>query len=91
MPIGPLLNWLVKNQVRMHVSNDDQPYSSATNAMEAWPETAEVFGALSHGPGRLRPAVTGRNRPEAAHRERQQSADSVEKVGHGFHGRKVRV
>ncbi|WP_327795774.1 hypothetical protein [Pseudomonas savastanoi] len=65
----------------MHVSNDDQPYSSATNAMEAWPETAEVFGALSHGPGRLRPAVTGRNRPEAAHRERQQSADSVEKVG----------
>ncbi|MCQ3008465.1 nucleotidyltransferase family protein [Pseudomonas savastanoi] len=47
----------------MHVSNDDQPYSSATNAMEAWPETAEVFGALSHGPGRLRPAVTGRNRP----------------------------
>ncbi|MEQ4185426.1 nucleotidyltransferase family protein [Pseudomonas amygdali pv. tabaci str. ATCC 11528] len=75
----------------MHVSNDDQPYSSATNAMEAWPETAEVFGALSHGPGRLRPAVTGRNRPEAAHRERQQSADSVEKVGHGFHGRKVRV
>ncbi|POD49475.1 hypothetical protein BKM15_22240 [Pseudomonas syringae pv. syringae] len=44
--------------------------------MEAWPETAEVFGAISHGPGRLWPAVTGRNQPEAAHRERQQSAKS---------------
>lgn len=47
----------------MHVRNDDQPYSSATNAIKAWPETAEVFSALSHGPGRLRPAVTGRSRP----------------------------
>ncbi|WP_368984999.1 hypothetical protein [Pseudomonas syringae] len=48
----------------MHVRNDDQPYCSATNVMKAWPETAEVFGAISHGPGRLRPAVTGRSRPE---------------------------
>lgn len=29
--------------------------------------------------------------PLAAVRDRQLTADSVEKVGHGFHGRKVRV
>ncbi|WP_371875211.1 nucleotidyltransferase family protein [Pseudomonas amygdali] len=75
MPITPI-ELVRENQARIHVRNDDQPYSSATNAMEAWPETAEVFGAISHGPGRLWPAVTGRNRPEAAHRERQQSAKS---------------
>ncbi|WP_062386170.1 nucleotidyltransferase family protein [Pseudomonas abietaniphila] len=37
---APSLNWSVKNQARMHVRNNDQPYSSATNAMKAWPETA---------------------------------------------------
>ncbi|MFW3166896.1 nucleotidyltransferase family protein [Pseudomonas syringae pv. syringae] len=30
----------MKNQARMHVRNDDQPYCSATNVMKAWPETA---------------------------------------------------
>ncbi|WP_263635537.1 nucleotidyltransferase family protein [Pseudomonas amygdali] len=38
--LATALNWSVKNQARMHVRNDDQPYSSATNAMKAWPETA---------------------------------------------------
>jgi hypothetical protein len=31
------------------------------------------------------------NRSTSARRDRQNSADSVEKVGHGFHDRKVRV
>jgi hypothetical protein len=33
--------------------------------------------------------MTGGERPFAALLDRQQSADSVEKVRHGFHGRKV--
>ncbi|KJH80221.1 nucleotidyltransferase family protein [Stutzerimonas stutzeri] len=32
--------WSVKNQARMHLRNDDPPYSSATEAMVYWPETA---------------------------------------------------
>jgi hypothetical protein len=38
--LAPSLNWSVKNQARMHVRNDDPPYSCATSAMKAWPETA---------------------------------------------------
>jgi hypothetical protein len=34
------LNWSVKNQARMHVRNNDEPYASATDALMAWPETA---------------------------------------------------
>ena len=32
--------WSVKNQARMHLRNGDDPYSSAIEAMTAWPETA---------------------------------------------------
>jgi hypothetical protein len=32
--------WSVKNQARMHVRNDDDPYASVTDAMCYWPETA---------------------------------------------------
>jgi hypothetical protein len=34
------LKWSVKNQARMHLRNNDQPYGSATDAIMAWPETA---------------------------------------------------
>lgn len=34
------LEWSVKNQARMHVRNNDQPYASAADAVMAWPETA---------------------------------------------------
>lgn len=34
------LNWSVKNQARMHLRNDDPPYTSATQAMLHWPEIA---------------------------------------------------
>ena len=36
-------------------------------------------------------SVFSQNRSIAARHERQLMADSVEKVGHGFHGRKVRA
>lgn len=32
--------WSVKNQARMHAQNGDAPYTSATDAMRFWPETA---------------------------------------------------
>jgi hypothetical protein len=38
--MDPSIDWSVKNQSRMHVRNGDQPYSSATQALEFWPETA---------------------------------------------------
>lgn len=34
------LDWSVKNQARMHRRNGDRPYTSATDAMRHWPETA---------------------------------------------------
>ena len=34
------LDWSVKNQARMHLRNGDRPYTSATDAMRHWPETA---------------------------------------------------
>jgi hypothetical protein len=34
------VKWSVKNQARMHVKNGDQPYTSSTDAMRYWPETA---------------------------------------------------
>ena len=40
----PTLAWSVKNQARMHHRNGDAPYSSATDAMRYWPETATAVG-----------------------------------------------
>jgi hypothetical protein len=41
----PSIIWSVKNQARMHVRNGDAPYSSATDAMRFWPETATAIAA----------------------------------------------
>ena len=38
--LDPSVAWSVKNQARMHVRNGDAPYTSATDAMRYWPETA---------------------------------------------------
>jgi hypothetical protein len=38
------LNWSVKNQARMHRRNADEPYRSAIDAMNHWPETATAVG-----------------------------------------------
>lgn len=37
------VNWSVKNQARMHLRNADLPYTSATDAMTYWPETATAI------------------------------------------------
>ncbi|MEO0438294.1 MAG: nucleotidyltransferase family protein [Pseudomonadota bacterium] len=39
------LNWSVKNQARMHVRNDDEPYSSTSHAMSYWVEVETAIGA----------------------------------------------
>lgn len=36
--------WSVKNQARMHVRNNDQPYSSTKDAMSYWPEIETAVG-----------------------------------------------
>jgi hypothetical protein len=38
--LDPAVNWSVKNQSRMHIRNNDGPYTSTTEAMRHWPETA---------------------------------------------------
>lgn len=35
--------WSVKNQARMHVLKNDQPYTSVDDAMKRWPETATAI------------------------------------------------
>lgn len=47
---APSIAWSVKNQARMHVRNDDQPYDCATDAMRHWPETATAVAVRRHGP-----------------------------------------
>ena len=49
------------------------------------------LGACFAPSGCLLVVTTGSNRPEADAHDRPLPADSVEKVGFGFHGRKVRV
>lgn len=39
------IDWSVKNQARMHIHNDDSPYSSIAEAMCNWPETATAIAA----------------------------------------------
>jgi uncharacterized protein len=43
--LEPELDWSVKNQARMHSRNGDDPYTSATDAMRYWPETATAVAA----------------------------------------------
>jgi hypothetical protein len=38
--LDPHIAWSVKNQSRMHVRNDDPPYTSVADALRFWPETA---------------------------------------------------
>lgn len=47
--VEPSIAWSVKNQARMHVRNADQPYTSATDAMRYWPETATAVAARRVG------------------------------------------
>lgn len=53
----PGVGWSVKNQARMHLRNGDLPYSSATNAMTYWPETATAVAVRLGQGGELEVAA----------------------------------
>lgn len=40
----PTIPWSVKNQARMHIVNNDLPYSSSTEAITKFPETVTALG-----------------------------------------------
>lgn len=42
----PKWNWSAKNQARMHLRNEHDPYASAEDAMRYWPETATAVAAF---------------------------------------------
>lgn len=42
-------NWSVKNQARMHIRNNDRPYTDVADAMRFWPETATAIAARRMG------------------------------------------
>lgn len=42
--LQPAIPWSVKNQARMHSVNNDIPYSSSTEAIAKFPETATALG-----------------------------------------------
>ena len=44
--ILPSIPWSVKNQARMHIVNNIPPYSSATDAISKFPETATALGVM---------------------------------------------
>lgn len=47
--LEPSFDWSVKNQARMHTRNGDAPYSSSSDAMAHWPETATAVAARRRG------------------------------------------
>ncbi|MCC2975660.1 nucleotidyltransferase family protein [Sphingomonas sp. PL-96] len=47
--VEPAIPWSVKNQARMHGRNADEPYSSVTEAMRYWPETATAVAVRRVG------------------------------------------
>lgn len=49
--IEPSIKWSVKNQARMHSRNGDSPYSSASDAMRFWPETATAIAVRRNRTG----------------------------------------
>jgi uncharacterized protein len=49
----PNLRWSVKNQARMHVSNDDEAYTSLADAVSKWPETATAVVVRLSAEGEL--------------------------------------
>ncbi|WP_054943199.1 nucleotidyltransferase family protein [Paenibacillus ihuae] len=49
--IDPSVPWSVKNQARMHTVNNLAPYSSATDGMSKFPETATALGLALTGQG----------------------------------------
>ncbi|MBW4085497.1 nucleotidyltransferase family protein [Paenibacillus sp. S150] len=50
----PSVPWSVKNQARMHTVNGLVPYSSSTDGMSKFPETAAALGLAMDGYGELK-------------------------------------
>lgn len=48
---GP--QWSVRNQARMHLRNGDAPYTSATDALRYWPETATAVAVRCGSQGAI--------------------------------------
>lgn len=42
LEISPNIDWSVKNQARMHIHNDEEPYVSLTDALLKFPDTAST-------------------------------------------------
>jgi len=51
--INSNLNWSVKNQARMHLRNNHEPYFDIDDAMRRWPETATAVGIKLTDQGRI--------------------------------------
>ena len=49
----PTIPWSVKNQARMHTVNNDRPYSSSTEAIAKFPETATALGVKLDEEGKI--------------------------------------
>ncbi|KAI7259302.1 hypothetical protein KC345_g10346 [Hortaea werneckii] len=49
----PSIPWSVKNQARMHTVNNLPPYSSSTDGMSKFPETATALGLSLNEDGQL--------------------------------------
>lgn len=41
--VVPNYRWSVKNQARMHISNEEEPYQCIEDALSKWPETATAI------------------------------------------------
>lgn len=50
---APRVPWSVKNQARMYEKNGDQPYTSSSDAMSRWPETATCVGVSLDATGKI--------------------------------------
>ncbi len=47
------VNWSVRNQARMHIRNNDQPYTSTIDAMKFWLETPTCIAARLKKDGKI--------------------------------------
>jgi len=48
------VEWSVKNQARMHIRNDEDPYTSSEHAMSKWPETVTAIGITLNNENKLK-------------------------------------
>lgn len=77
---NPTVEWDVKNQARMHIRNNDEPYRNTEEALSRWLETPTCIAAKLKPDGkvsilaphgiddllalRVRPTLAGKSKPE---------------------------